>query len=158
MKQLLPASCLLLVLGLISPLPPLHAQSPEAPSKSLASFTYDASREVTVNGTVASLLPKAPKGMIIGSHILLTTVSGPVDVSLGTFALQGDAALSVAPGQQIEVSGVMSTVIKSQPVFFARTVKVGERTYTIRNQHGIPLPLQARERANKKIAQNGDTQ
>lgn len=158
MKRLLPGLCLLSLLSSISPTLPLHAQSPAGSTTSSVSFTYDSSQEVTLDGTVASLVLKAPKGMILGSHILLTTVSASVDVSLGTFALQGAGALSVAPGQQIEVTGVMRSALKTEQVFLARTVKVGERTYVIRNQHGIPVPPLAREQANQKIEQNGGAQ
>jgi hypothetical protein len=154
MKRLFQGLCLLLLLISISPMLSLHAQSPA----SSASFTYDALKEVTLTGTVASLIPKASRGMIIGSHILLTTLSGSVDVSLGILALQGDGALPVAPGQEIEVRGVMKSIPKTQQVFFARTVKVGERTYAIRNQLGMPMPPKARERANQSGAQNGGAQ
>ena len=92
----------------------------------------------------------------MGSHLLLTTPSGPMDASLGTFGLRGKGALSAATGQQVEVSGVMKTV-KDKQVFLARTVKVGGQVYTIRNEHGFPVSPQARERANGKTAQKGES-
>jgi len=92
--------------------------------------------------------------MIWGSHLLLATTSGPVDASLGTFGLRGKGAVSVAAGQQVEVTGVMKT-IKDKQVFLVRTVKAGGQVYTIRNEHGFPVSPQARERASRKTAGEG---
>jgi hypothetical protein len=85
---------------------------------------------------------------------VLATASGSVDASLGHFGLQGKGAVSVGQGQQIEITGVMKT-IKGRQVFLARTVRVGAQIYTIRNEHGIPLSPQARERASRKTAGEG---
>jgi hypothetical protein len=63
------------------------------------------------------------------------------------FGLQGKGALSVANGQQVQVTGVMKTY-KGQQVLLARTVKAEDYVYAIRNEHGIPITPQARERAN----------
>ena len=105
--------------------------------------------EVTLTGTVESVLAKAAPGMIVGSHLLLATPVGPVDASLGRFGLQGDGAVSVAAGQQIEATGVMKR-IKDTSVLLVRSVKVGGEVYTIRNKHGFPVSPQARKRASEK--------
>ena len=97
---------------------------------------------------------KPSAGMIMGSHLLLATPSGPVDASLGRFGLLGKGAVSVTAGQQIEVTGVMKTLNDKQ-VLLVRTVKTGGQIYTIRNQHGFPVPPQARERASRKTAGEG---
>jgi hypothetical protein len=108
-----------------------------------------AASEVTLTGTVESVLAKAAPGMIVGSHLLLATPNGPVDASLGRFGLQGDGAVSVAAGQQIEATGVMKR-IKDTSVLLVRSVKVGGEVYTIRNKHGFPVSPQARKRASEK--------
>ena len=108
-----------------------------------------AASEVTLTGTVESVLAKASPGMIVGSHLLLATPVGPVDASLGRFGLQGDGAVSVAAGQQIEATGVMKR-IKDTSVLLVRSVKVGGEVYTIRNKHGFPVSPQARKRASEK--------
>jgi len=76
---------------------------------------------------------------------LIATNSGPVDASLGWFALRGKDALSVNPGQGVAVTGVMKT-INNRQVFLARTVKVDGQVFTVRNEHGLVLSPQARER------------
>jgi hypothetical protein len=123
----------------------LVAQSAAAPHP----FRYEVANESTISGVVASVLVKPASGMIFGSHLLLTTASGSVDVSLGRFGLQGKNALAVTAGQQVEVTGELKT-IKDQKVFLARSVKVGAETYTIRNEHGIEISPQAREPRSEK--------
>jgi hypothetical protein len=132
---------------MVSPLSLVQAQTSEV--RSAAPF-YDVTREVTLSGTVSSVLATPAHGMIAGPHLLLTTASGnKVDASLGRFALRGRNALSVTAGDQVEVTGVMNTFAGNQ-VFIARTVKVGEQVYTMRNPYGIPVSPQARERAAQK--------
>jgi hypothetical protein len=153
MKRLCAGLFILALLSLISPLPPVQAQTAE---RSAAPSSYDVSREVTLNGTVSAVLRQASAGMIVGPHLLLTTLSGPVDASLGRWGLRGRGALSVAPGQQVEVTGVMKT-IRDKQVFLARTVKVRDKVYTMRNEHGIPVSPQTRERAGQNTSQKGES-
>ena len=155
MKRASAGLCGLVLLCLISVLPPVQAQPAAVATQSAGPFTYDVAKEITLNGTVSSVLMKPSAGMIMGSHLLLATPSGPVDASLGRFALLGKGAVSVTywmnAGQQIEVTGVMKTLNDKQ-VLLVRTVKTGGQIYTIRNQHGFPVPPQARERASRKTA------
>ena len=151
MKRLFAPLCALALLFLISPQPLAQAQTAAGETRAAGPLNYDVTQEVTLNGTVSSVLAKPAPGMIWGSHLLLATPFGPVDASLGRFGLLGKDAVSVAAGQQIEVTGVMKT-IKDKQVFLARTVKAGGQVYTIRNEHGVPVPPQARERASRKTA------
>jgi hypothetical protein len=117
---------------------------------------YDTSKEVTLSGTVATVLTKPSAGMPIGSHLMLDTASGPLDASLGKWALQGKGGLSVSVGQAVELTGVMKTV-KDQQVFVVRTVKADGRLYTIRNKYGVPMSPQSRERASHTAPQRGES-
>ncbi len=156
MKNLLAAICALALLSLVSPLQPVQAQTAGVVTRSAGPYGYDITNEVTLNGRVSSVLTSPSPGMVMGSHLLLATLSGSVDISLGMFGLRGKGALSVTVGQQVEVTGVMKT-IKDKQVFLARAVRVGNQIYAIRNGHGIPVSPQARERAGQKIAQSGET-
>jgi hypothetical protein len=152
MRRQFTGVCIGALLVLVLALQPAQAQT-TAPSA--GPFSYDLSQEVTLNGTVSSVLMLPSPGTVAGSHLLLNTLSGQVDVSLGVSGLRGKDALSVTGGQQIEVIGVMK-VFKGEQVFFARTVTVGGHTYAIRNKNGIPVTPQARERAREN-AQSGET-
>ena len=152
MKQLLASLSALALLSLFSP---VQAQTAPLAVTPAGPFSYDVSQEVTLNGTVSSVIANHSPGFFAGSHLLLTTLSGPVDISLGTFALLGKDPLPITPGQQVEVVGVMK-ILKDKQFFLARAVKAGDRVYEIRNQHGIPISPLARERASQKAAQNGE--
>jgi hypothetical protein len=157
MKRLFAGLCGLALLFLLFPLALVQAQSLAVATKTTGPFGYDIAQEVTLNGTVSSLLTKPSPGMFPGSHLLLATLSGPVDISLGMFGLRGKGALSVEAGQQVQVSGVMKTLGGKQ-VFLARIVTVGShQVYAIRNEHGVPVSPQARERALKRAPQKGGT-
>jgi hypothetical protein len=68
--------------------------------------------------------------------------------------LQGRGALSIEAGKQVEVTGVMKT-LNGKQVLITRTVTVNGHAYTMRNEHGIPVSPQARERAGEKSAHKG---
>jgi hypothetical protein len=155
MRQLLAGISTLSLLLLVFALPPGQAQVAPGATRAVGPLSYDLSQEVSLHGTVSAVLAQASFGMISGSHLLLTTLSGPVDISLGMFGLQGEGALVIAGGQQVEVVGVMKT-LKDKRVLLARNVKVGDHLYTIRNEHGIPITPQARKRASQN-PQNGET-
>jgi hypothetical protein len=118
---------------------------------------YDIGKEITLTGRVLVVLRVPSEGMIPGSHILLATSSGQVDASLGKWGLQGGAALSAAPGQVIEMTGVMK-MLRDKPVFVVRTAKAGGQTYQMRNEFGNPVSPQSRERALQNAAQKGESQ
>jgi hypothetical protein len=134
---------------------PVQAQTTAGASRAAVPIRYELAEEVSLTGTVSSVLAKAAPGMIAGSHLLLQTPSGPVDASLGRFGLQGAGAIPIECGQQIEATGVMRTN-KGRSLFLVRTLKVGGQVYTIRNQHGFPISPQARERAGRNIGQIGE--
>jgi len=117
---------------------------------------YDISKEVTLNGTVSSVVSKS-------AHLILATTSGTVDASLGRWGLMGKGSLHVAAGQRVAVTGVMKTY-RDKEVFIARTAKVGSQVYTLRNEHGISMSPQSRARAgqkpapfNSRVAQKGES-
>jgi hypothetical protein len=136
---------------------PAHAQNTAAVARPAASgpFSYDATKETTLNGTISSVITKPTTGMIMGSHLLLATSSGTVDASLGRFAMTGKGAVSVSEGQHVAMTGVMKTINDKQ-VFLARTVTAGDHVYTIRNEHGLAMTPQARERLSQQAAPKGD--
>jgi hypothetical protein len=115
---------------------------------------YDISKEVTLTGTVSSVLARPAAGMIFGAHLMLDTASGQVDASLGKWALQGKGALSLSAGAPVELTGVMKTMNDKQ-VFIVRTVKANGQVYTIRNQSGVPNSPQSRARVSQKTTQGG---
>ena len=135
-----------LLAGLLLAIPAVPLSAQQAPQ---SRTSRELPEEITLSGTVSSVLARSAPGMVVGPHLLLTTPSGEVDASLGRFGGQGKGALSVAPGQQIEMTGFMRTLHDKQ-VFLVRTAKVGGRVYILRNERGISLPPQARLRASQR--------
>lgn len=113
---------------------------------------YDATKEVTLQGTVENVLRTSSRGTMPGGHVMLATGAGTVDTSVGPFAFKGYRPLSVAPGDSVSVVGVMKT-LRGNEVFLVRTVKVGDEEYKIRNEHGVALvsinPEIAKAKANR---------
>ncbi len=155
MRQLFAGAAALSLIFLLFALSPSQAQMAPVAIRTAGPSYYDPSQEIVLNGTVSSVLTKPCAEMLAGSHLQLATLSGPVDISLGLFGLQGKGALSVAGGQQVEVTGVMKT-FKGKQVLLARSVKTQGHLYAIRNEHGIPVTPQARERATQN-ARNQET-
>jgi hypothetical protein len=133
---------------------PAFSQTALRLAKPAGPLSYDVSKEVTLSGTVSSLLTKPSPGMIMGAHLLLQTKSGVVDASLGRFALRGYGALEISGGEAVSVTGVMKT-LNGKQVLLSRIVRVANQVYTIRNQHGIPLTPLARERLSEKASGQG---
>ncbi len=99
-------------------------------------FAYDTRREVTVTGNVhgISVRGKAPSG----PHLLITTSHGLIDAHLGSFAFQGSQPVSLHSGEQVSVVGVMTQIDGSQ-ILLARTVNTTNKTFVVRNEHGVLL-------------------
>jgi hypothetical protein len=133
---------------------PVQAQTATGVKKAHPTPFYDATKEVTLQGTVENVLRTPSRGMLPGAHVMLATGSGIVDTHVGPFAFKGFHPLSVAPGERVSVVGVMKT-IRGNEVFLARTVKVGDEEYKIRGQHGailVPMnPAIAKVKANKTV-------
>jgi hypothetical protein len=151
MKRLFAGLWALPFLALVSLTIPVHAQTAASTPNSARPFSYNVSEEVTLKGSVMSVLMTPARGMIMGSHLLISTPSGTVDASLGTFGLRGKGSLSVKVGDQIEMTGILKTM-KNKPVFLTRLVKADNHVYTIRNERGFPVSPQARERLSQKSA------
>ncbi|MFZ0634722.1 MAG: hypothetical protein WA755_01220 [Candidatus Acidiferrales bacterium] len=129
-------TALLAVLPLAAMTP---AQAAVTPRRAPVAPKYDASREVTLTGTVINVVAKASPGLPTGARMLLATAHGDVYAHLGDFALKGPNSLSLTSGQSVKVVGVMISV-KSKQVFLVRTILSGDRSYTIRNSHGFLVP------------------
>jgi hypothetical protein len=155
MKKLFAGLCGLTLLSLVSTLSPVQAQTRAVETRQTEPY-YDVTREVTLTGTVSSVLREPSAGMIVGSHLLLATASGEVDASVGRWGLQGKGALSVATGDQVEVTGIMKTLMQKQ-VFVVRTVKAGGQVYLIRSEHGVAVSPQTRQRLGQQTEQKGDS-
>jgi DNA/RNA endonuclease YhcR with UshA esterase domain len=157
MKRRFPFPGLLALLALCLFASPIHAQTSAAAAKPAArAGAYDISKEVTLTGTVTSVLKETTPEMktLGGGHLIVDTSSGSVDANVGGYALRGKGALAVKAGERVEVTGVMKT-IRGKQVFVTRLVQANGRTYKIRNEHGFVLSPASRNGNTKSEAKGG---
>jgi hypothetical protein len=156
MKSRFPAFGLFAVLALCLFATPISAQTAEGTTGSVVAPKYDIAREVTLTGTVSSVVKETipEMGMLGGAHLIVQTTSGKIDASLGGYAMKAEGALSVSPGEQVQLTGVMKT-IRDRQVFVTRLVQVNGRVYKIRNEHGFVLGPEPRKGVTEPEAKGG---
>jgi hypothetical protein len=136
MKRLFPGLGALVLVAFVSLALPSHAQTDAAKTQPFVSLKYDISQEVKLSGTITDVVTQPSESMLSGSHLILQTASGSIDAQLGGLRLAGRDAISVAPGEQVQVTGVIKT-IHNQAVLLTRLIEVNGRVYELRNEHGI---------------------
>ncbi len=99
---------------------------------------YDPSTVVTVKGTIEDVkqMPGRNGGMG-GTHLVVATDMGKVDVQLGPTAFLEEKGLEPAKGESIEVTGSKIDYEGVETVI-ARDVKVGDKSVTLRDEKGVP--------------------
>jgi hypothetical protein len=130
---------LLTLLALMMNVQVARALAAAETTKPAIPLRYDISKEVTLNATVESVPSKSSLGQSQQSGFMLQTASGLVQGTLTPFVLNGKGAISINPGQMIQVTGVMMTIKNNKQLFVIRIITVGGRTYAIRNERGFPL-------------------
>ena len=102
-----------------------------------APAAYDISKDVSLAGTVLSYTenPAAPP---LGTHVLLQTASGNVDVHLGDARLLHLAKLNLPAGASVRFIG-QSRMVGQNTVFLARLVQIGSQVVAVRSEHGLLL-------------------
>ena len=136
---------------------PIHAQTSDIATKPATHHQwYDMSEEVRITGMVSSVEKTPARGTesLPGSHLIVETMTEKVNASLGRFALKGKSTLSLAPGQQVQLIGVMKT-IKERQVFVVRVIQVNSHAYTLRNEHGFENASLAHKGTTKSEAKGG---
>jgi hypothetical protein len=134
---------------------PIYAQTSAVTTKSSVPSRYDITKEVTLTGTVNSVVkaPTREMKMLPGSHLMLATASGKVDATLGKYAMRNAGVSSITAGQQVQVTG-MITAVKGQQIFVTRLVQVNGHTYKVRNEHGMEVaPVSGK--SNRSAYTNG---
>jgi len=104
-------------------------------SPKTARGAYNIANDVALQGTVVKYTENSATPPI-GTHVLLQTSSGNVDVHLGDARLLHLSKLSITPGSNIRFVGQMNTE-GSKQIFLARLVQVGSQVLAVRNEHGF---------------------
>ncbi|MGC2112864.1 MAG: hypothetical protein WA655_25325 [Candidatus Korobacteraceae bacterium] len=108
---------------------------------------YDPKTEVTVKGTVEEVQQQQGKHGWMGTHLLLKTDSGSLDVHVGPSEYIAENHFSFAKGDKIEVTGSKG-VMQNKDTLLAREIMKDGKTLTLRNAQGIPAWSGSRWRNN----------
>jgi len=112
---------------------------------------YNLANESSLQGTILSYTENS-RTPPLGTHVLLQTASGNVDVHLGDARVLHQAKLNLAQGMSVRFVGQSQAVGKNN-VFLARLVQVGSQVVAVRSTHGLPVsPGVARGKAAVKNA------
>jgi hypothetical protein len=136
MRKIAGVMCLLIALAIALFAGPSHADESVAPRRTVIASKYDVTREVTLEGTIQTLVRKPAPGSVLGAHLIVSTAQGTVDAHIGNYLVVGKYAMPFAAGQSVKLTGVMTT-INDKHVLLVRTMQMGDNTITVRNEHGF---------------------
>lgn len=148
MKNYTGGVCLVALAIAIAAAPPHANAQSSLPKRAAAVSRYDLAKEVTLQGTVQSVDAKPSAAMLFGEHLTVATAQGTIDAQVGRFLLRGPGAESFAPGQQVKLVGLMTT-INHQQLLLTRLIVTGGRTITVRNQNGFAISPAERMREER---------
>jgi hypothetical protein len=140
MNRVVGGVCLLSVLAFASAAAPLFANSSsKLPKRTYVAPRYDTAREVTLEGTIESIVKRPSAGMMPGMHLLVATKQGTVDAQIGNWVFAGPHPAALSAGDSITLVGMLST-FNGRSVLLARLIETGSHTITVRNERGFVLP------------------
>jgi hypothetical protein len=130
-----------------------NAQS-TANESAMASPAYDLNKEIKIDGTIDKIESNSNGGPI-GTHLVVISAQGVVDVHLGASAAVTAKNLGLTVGESIHVTGMMAS-IGGNPVLLARILTTSDHIYMLRNEHGAPIrSLMPRGAASSANSQKG---
>jgi hypothetical protein len=97
---------------------------------------FDPATVTSVSGQVEEV-QRYERRRNAGVHVLLRTSEGTLDVHLGPEAYLQSQGLSLAKGDELEVTG-SKVQLGGSPALIAQTVKKGEAKVTLRDANGVP--------------------
>lgn len=125
-----------------------------ATSSAMASPAYDLNKEIKVDGTIDKIETNTSAGPI-GTHLLVISAQGMVDVHLGASMAVTAKNLGLSVGENIHVTGMMANV-NGNSVLLARILTTSNHIYMLRNEHGAPIrSLMPRSAASTANSQKG---
>ncbi|HEY5176766.1 MAG TPA: hypothetical protein VII95_14490 [Terriglobales bacterium] len=98
---------------------------------------YDPKTEVTVKGTIEDIQQQQGRHGWMGTHLVMKTDSGTLDVHVGPSGYITENHFSFAKGDAIEVIG-SKVIIQDKDALLARQIIKDGKTLVLRNAQGIP--------------------
>ena len=98
---------------------------------------YQVGRETNLVGTVSSVVENSKTGPL-GTHVMVQSASGLVDVHVGSTKYLTLNKLNLKSGDSVRIVGENFTV-GTDTVFYARIVQDGTAAVAVRSPKGAPL-------------------
>ncbi|MGE5323612.1 MAG: hypothetical protein ACM3SW_12145 [Actinomycetota bacterium] len=96
-------------------------------------FKYDPSAETRLTGTIEEIKTIGA----CATHLVVKTEAGNTEVALGPSKFLKDQGLELNKGDQVEVTGVKTTMRRGD-IFVTRQITVAGKTVNLRDEKGIP--------------------
>jgi hypothetical protein len=97
---------------------------------------YDASKEVTITGTIETI-QTLDSICQSGTHLTVKTDKGNTEVALGPTKFLADQKLELKKGDKVQIVGANANTRHGE-MFVARQITSGEKTLTLRDDKGVP--------------------
>jgi DNA/RNA endonuclease YhcR with UshA esterase domain len=98
---------------------------------------YDPKTEVTMAGTVERVTQETGRQGRLGTHLVLKSENGAIEVHVGPAHYIASQQFSFAAGDVVEVTG-SKIKLQNKDVLLAREIKKEGRTLVLRNAQGVP--------------------
>ena len=98
---------------------------------------YDPKTEVTVKGTIEDVQQQQGMHGWMGTHLVLKTDSGTLDVHAGPSGYIAEKQFSFTKGDTIEVVG-SNVTLQNKDALLAREITKDGKTLVLRNAQGVP--------------------
>jgi hypothetical protein len=148
---------LLTVLTLLTA-PLVAGTAPESRVVQGRASAYDATREVTLQGTVQEVVTARVIGSPVGVHLLVSGPQGTVDVHAG-LSLTRETMKALQAGSPVQIVGAM-TLLNGKQYLLARLLTVNGRTITLRAAGGVLLHQNGsrtmKSTGNSRVKTNGE--
>lgn len=98
---------------------------------------YQVGREMTLVGTVSGVVENSKTGPL-GTHVMVQSASGLVDVHVGSAKYLAMNKLDLKSGDSVRILGE-NFAVGGDTVFYARIVQDGTAAVAVRSPKGMPL-------------------
>lgn len=98
---------------------------------------YDPKTETTIKGTIQDVQQYTGRRGGMGTHLVLATDAGPLEVHVGPSAYLAKKQFSFAKGDEIQVLGSKVT-LGGKDALLAREITKQGKSLVLRNAQGIP--------------------
>jgi len=126
-----------LILSLLVGMLGMATQAQMGPGTGKQMSNYDPKSEVTLSGTVDRVTQQNGRSGWHGTHLLVKTDNGAIDVHVGPTDYITSQQFSFATGDVVEVTG-SKVKMQDKDVLLAREIKKEGKTLVLRNAQGIP--------------------